>query len=123
MHSCPACKSELGEALDAEFCWNCGAVLSDTAEFANLAVVRTEASSNSSGTSASPANERRRLRSTAALGSFIALLVVAVVLIFLSAGLIAMLGMATEGSDWVLTLGLLATSCVLGLLFYLWASL
>jgi hypothetical protein len=62
MYSCPACKSELGEALDAEFCWNCGAVLSDTVEFANLAVVRTEASSNAARATARPSmrtTERR----------------------------------------------------------------
>jgi hypothetical protein len=123
MHRCPACKSELGEVIDAGFCWNCGAVLSDTVEFANLAVVRTDASSNASRASASPAREHPRLRTIIALGSFVALLVAVAVVIFFSTNLIVMLGMATEGSEWVLFLGLGATACVLALLFYLWASI
>jgi uncharacterized membrane protein len=122
MHRCPVCKSELGDALDAEFCWNCGATLSDTVEFANLAVVRTEASTNTSSASASPANERRRLRATIVLGSFIAFLLAAVAVIFFSTNLIVMLGMATDGSDWVPILGVVATSCVVVLLLYVWAS-
>ena len=58
-----------------------------------------------------------------AIGSFLVLLAVAVMLVLLSASLMVMLGIATNGGDWVLPFGFAVTVFVLGLLLYVWASI
>jgi len=120
MQICPACKSELDEAPDADFCWNCGAVLSDNVQFANLAAVRTEASSIATLASDDLPKRHRRLRAAIALVAFLA---ATAVLIVLAVGFLTAVGMASQHApDWLMPLGLVATLVVFVLLLYWWAS-
>ena len=121
MQICPACKSELDEAPDADFCWNCGAVLSDNVQFANLADVRTEASSIATPASDEPPKRHRRVRA-------VAFLVAAAVLIILAGEIIMAIGMASHysppgtlsGLDWLVAWVFVATTVILMLLLYWW---